>query len=154
MTNRFEGKRLMRDTSNRVLGGVCSGLARYVGGDPTLWRIGAVLLALFANVPVLLVYVVMWIVVPADKSVAPQSGNGCLKAIFFALLLVPLMIVLLPLLLLAAMMLGLVGFGLQGLMDTTLETMTRMMEPTGFTLWIYVIGATVMLVLLVVVVAR
>ena len=78
MTNRFEGKRLMRDTSNRVLGGVCSGLARYVGGDPTLWRIGAVLLALFANVPVMIVYVVMWIVVPVDRSVTTQSGNGCL----------------------------------------------------------------------------
>ena len=154
MTNRFEGKRLMRDTSNSVLGGVCSGLSRYVGGDPTLWRVGAVLLALFANVPVLIVYVVMWIVVPVDRSVTPQSGNGCLKAIFFALLLVPLMIILLPLFLLAAMMLGLVGFGLHGLMDTTLETMSRMLEPAGVTLWFYFIGGAVMLALLVVVVAR
>ncbi len=144
----------MRDTSNRILGGVCSGLANYAGGDPALWRIGAVLLALFANVPVLLVYVVMWIVVPVDRSVTPQSGNGCLKALFFALLIVPLMFLLVPLLLLAAMMLGLVGFGLHSLMDTTLETMTRMLEPTGFTLWIYFIGAAVMLVLLVVVVSR
>ena len=154
MTNRFEGKRLMRDTSNSVLGGVCSGLSRYVGGDPTLWRIGAVLLALFANVPVMIVYVVMWIVVPVDRSVTPQSGNGCLKALFFALLLVPLAIVLLPLLLLAAMMLGLVGFGLHGLMDTTLETMNQMLEPAGVTLWFYFIGAAVMLARLVVVVAR
>lgn len=154
MTNRFEGKRFRRDTSNRVLGGVCSGLANYVGGDPTLWRIGAVLLALFANVPVLVVYVVMWIVVPVDRSVTPQSGNGCLKALFFGLLLVPLMVVLLPLFLLAAMMMGLVGFGLHSLMDTTLETMTRMLEPSGVMLWLYFIGAAVLLVLLVIVVSR
>lgn len=154
MTNRFEGKRLMRDLSNRMLGGVCSGLARYVGGDPTLWRIGAVLLALFANVWVLIVYVAMWIVVPVDRSVPPQSGNGCLKAFFFALLLVPLMFVLVPLMLLAAMMLGFVGFGLHGLMDTTLETMSRMLAPAGIMLWIYLIGAAVLLVLLVFIVSR
>lgn len=155
MMNRFEGKRLMRDLSNRTLGGVCSGLARYVGGDPALWRIGAVLLALFANVSVVLVYVVMWIVVPVDKSVTPQSGSGCLKTFFFALLLIPLLILLLPLLLLLPMALGLVGWGLHGaLLGTTAETMAHMLEPVGVTFWLYIIGALIMLVLLIIIVSR
>ena len=155
MMNRFQGKRLMRDPSNRMLGGVCSGLARYVGGDPALWRVGAVLLALFANVSVVLVYVVMWIVVPVDGSVTPQSGNGCLKTFFLALLMIPLLIVLLPLLLLVPITMGLVGWGLHGaLMGATTETLSHMLEPEGVTLWLYIIGALVMLVLLVIVVSR
>lgn len=35
-------RRLYRDMNDKMLGGVCSGLARYMGGDVTLWRLGVV----------------------------------------------------------------------------------------------------------------
>lgn len=38
-------RRLYRDISNKMLGGVCSGLSRYFGGDVTIWRLGTVILA-------------------------------------------------------------------------------------------------------------
>src|SRR3954451_4885754 len=38
-------RRLLRSTTNRVLGGVCGGLAEYTGTDPLLWRVGFIALA-------------------------------------------------------------------------------------------------------------
>ena len=37
--------------SNRILGGVCGGLAEYLNMDPTLVRILTVLISLFTGVP-------------------------------------------------------------------------------------------------------
>ena len=39
-------RRITRSSTNRMLGGVCAGLANYLGVDPTLVRIGFVLLTL------------------------------------------------------------------------------------------------------------
>ncbi len=58
-------KRLYRSRNERVIGGVCGGIAEYFGVDPTLVRIGAVLLALANGVGVL-AYVVLWVVVPEE----------------------------------------------------------------------------------------
>src|SRR4051794_41624438 len=38
-------RRLLRSTTNRVLGGVCGGFAEYTGPDPLLWRGGVIALA-------------------------------------------------------------------------------------------------------------
>ena len=60
-------KRLERDISNRVLGGVCSGLGNYFGIDPTFWRILFFILCFVPAVPGLLIYVILWIVMPESK---------------------------------------------------------------------------------------
>ena len=58
---------LHRTRSNRLLGGVCGGLARWLGWDPTLVRILYVLLSIFsAAFPGALVYVILWIAMPLD----------------------------------------------------------------------------------------
>ncbi len=58
-------KRLTRSTTNRMIAGVCGGLAEYLNADPTLVRVGFVLLSLLsAAFPGLLVYLVLWLVVP------------------------------------------------------------------------------------------
>ncbi len=50
---------------NRQIAGVCGGLAEYFGIDPTVVRIVYVLLAIFsAAFPGMLVYVILWIVIP------------------------------------------------------------------------------------------
>jgi phage shock protein C len=60
-------KRLERSKSNRIIGGVCAGVADYLNMDPTLVRVLTVLLTLFTGVPVV-VYLVMLLVVPEEGS--------------------------------------------------------------------------------------
>ncbi len=58
-------KRLYRSSSDKQLGGVCGGLAEYFELDPSLVRIGAVLLLLVAGTG-FLAYIVAWLVIPLD----------------------------------------------------------------------------------------
>jgi phage shock protein C len=57
-------KKLYR-SSNRVLGGVCGGIAEYFSVDPTLIRVLYAVLSLFsAGFPGLLLYIILMILVP------------------------------------------------------------------------------------------
>jgi len=56
-------KRLMRSSRDKKLGGVCAGLADYFDLDPTIVRIVWLLAILFAGTG-LLVYLILWIVLP------------------------------------------------------------------------------------------
>ena len=60
-------KRLVRSTSNRVIGGVCGGVAEYLNMDANLVRILTVLISLFTGVPVIL-YIIALFVVPEDTT--------------------------------------------------------------------------------------
>lgn len=55
-------KRLYR-SKDKVIAGVCGGIADYFGWDPSLVRIIYGLLVIFAGIGVIL-YLLMWIVVP------------------------------------------------------------------------------------------
>jgi phage shock protein C len=57
--------RLYRSRSDRMVAGVCGGLAKYFNVDPTLVRLVFVVLAL-AGGPGLLLYGVMWIITPIE----------------------------------------------------------------------------------------
>ncbi|WP_456425301.1 PspC domain-containing protein [Rhodocaloribacter sp.] len=58
-------KSLTRSSHNRMIAGVCGGIAEYFGWDPTLVRVGYVLGSLFfAGFPGLLVYIILAFVVP------------------------------------------------------------------------------------------
>src|SRR4051794_7480049 len=63
---------LYRSRTNRVLGGVCGGLAEYSGVEALIWRVGFIALALLGAG--ILVYPLLWILVPAgpDAPVAPR----------------------------------------------------------------------------------
>ncbi|MBN1145488.1 MAG: PspC domain-containing protein, partial [Bacteroidales bacterium] len=56
-------RRLYRDPDNRVLGGVCGGLGAYLDVDPVIIRVILAVLFLAAGFG-LLIYIIMWIVVP------------------------------------------------------------------------------------------
>lgn len=58
-------ERLYRSRKERVIGGVCGGLAEYFGIDPIIIRIVAVVL-LFGHGVGLLAYIIMWIAVPEE----------------------------------------------------------------------------------------
>lgn len=73
----FRKRRLFRDMDNKVIGGVCSGLGHYFRLDATLIRllfVGLFLVLFFSlfDTPscmvVVLVYTVLWIVMPAAKT--------------------------------------------------------------------------------------
>jgi phage shock protein C len=56
---------LRRSTHDRMIAGVCAGIADYFGWDATLVRVGYVLLSvLSAAFPGALIYVVLWVVIP------------------------------------------------------------------------------------------
>ncbi len=61
-----EPRLLRRSRDDRVIGGVCAGLGRYLGVDPVLLRVAFVVLALAGGGGVLL-YVVAWILVPEGR---------------------------------------------------------------------------------------
>jgi len=57
-------KRLFRST-DRLLGGVCAGIAEYLGWDATLVRITYIILSIASiGFPGILVYIILWIVMP------------------------------------------------------------------------------------------
>ncbi|MBU3927026.1 MAG: PspC domain-containing protein [Bacteroidetes bacterium] len=60
-------KRLYRSSTHKVIGGVAAGLADYFLIDPVLVRVLFVLVAFFGGGGVL-IYVVLWIVVPIQAS--------------------------------------------------------------------------------------
>ena len=57
-------KRLQRDTKNKVIGGVCAGLANYFGTDASLLRLLFAFMILFAGTGIG-IYLILWIVMPA-----------------------------------------------------------------------------------------
>ncbi|MEX2180334.1 MAG: PspC domain-containing protein [Gemmatimonadaceae bacterium] len=61
----FTSRRLTRSTSDRMIAGVCGGIASYMGWDSTIVRVGYVILSIVsAGFPGVLVYLVMWALVP------------------------------------------------------------------------------------------
>ena len=59
---------LRRSRHRRVLAGVCGGFADWLGWDPTLVRILYVVVSVCsAAFPGILVYLVLWLVMPRDE---------------------------------------------------------------------------------------
>lgn len=64
--------RLVRNLNDKVLGGVCSGLANYFNADPVLIRILMALGFFFYGTTVVL-YILLWIILPAAYPVSTTS---------------------------------------------------------------------------------
>lgn len=62
----MEQKKLTR-SNDRVIAGVCGGIAEFLGWDPSLVRVLYVLVSfLSAGFPGLLVYIILWITMPSN----------------------------------------------------------------------------------------
>jgi phage shock protein C len=70
-------RKLYRSSSNKMLGGVCAGLADYLDLDPTLVRLFFVILMLASGVGVW-VYLILWIVLP--RSDHPEENAVSMSA--------------------------------------------------------------------------
>jgi phage shock protein PspC (stress-responsive transcriptional regulator) len=64
-------RRLYRDPDNRVIGGVCGGMGAYMNVDPVIFRIIFVIIFFGFGVG-LLIYLVLWIVIPEAKTTAQK----------------------------------------------------------------------------------
>lgn len=68
--------RIYRDTEHAMLGGVCAGIANRFDTDPTLVRIATIIIAIAtAAIPVALIYLVLWIIVPAGHEEAAHRPS-------------------------------------------------------------------------------
>jgi len=61
----MEEKRVYRSRTDRVLGGVCSGLGKYFALDPVLLRV-LWAIAFFVGGAGLLAYIIAWIIIPEE----------------------------------------------------------------------------------------
>jgi phage shock protein C len=59
-------RRLVRRRDDRMLGGVCSGVAEYLGVDVTLVRLVTVIGAILGFGTLILAYVVAWALLPEE----------------------------------------------------------------------------------------
>ena len=57
-------KRLYRSTKNKIIAGVCGGLAEYFGVDPVIVRIIWVAFLLLSFGIAVIIYLILWLVVP------------------------------------------------------------------------------------------
>lgn len=74
-------KKLQRDTRNKVIGGVCAGLANYFGMDASLLRLLLALMILFAGSGFWL-YIILWVVMPAgDPQMTMENGDAIMSDI-------------------------------------------------------------------------
>lgn len=69
----LQRKPLRRSRSHRILGGVCGGLADYVGTDPLLMRVIFVLFGILAGSGLLL-YLLLWVLIPAEGVESAPGG--------------------------------------------------------------------------------
>src|SRR4051812_5621810 len=63
---------LRRSRSDKILGGVCGGLAEYSGIDALLWRVGFVALTLAGGAG-FIVYLLLWLLMPAGTPTYPGA---------------------------------------------------------------------------------
>jgi phage shock protein PspC (stress-responsive transcriptional regulator) len=67
-------KKLFRDQRRKILGGVCAGLGHYFNVDPVWPRLFLALLVLASSGFFLIVYIVLWILLPASVELEDQSN--------------------------------------------------------------------------------
>lgn len=63
-------KRLYRDTDDKIIGGVCSGIGHYLGIDPVWVRLIFIVL-FFGGFPII-AYLILWIIVPEASTTAQK----------------------------------------------------------------------------------
>ena len=67
-------KRLYRSNKNKMIAGICGGIAENINQDPTLVRLLVVLVALLtAVVPFALIYAICWIIIPDEDQLNETS---------------------------------------------------------------------------------
>jgi len=65
---RYQMKKLKRSKKERMIAGICGGIAEYFDIDPTVVRVIYVLVSIFSIAfPGILVYIILWILIPEQE---------------------------------------------------------------------------------------
>ena len=75
----MESKRLFRSEKDKVIAGVCSGLAAYFNIDPNLVRVVFVAGLIFGLGAFFWIYIILWVVVPTESQVANDNNDTIKK---------------------------------------------------------------------------
>ena len=67
-------KRLYRSTKDKMIAGVCAGIAEYFDIDPVIVRVIFVILLLPGGLPGFVPYLILWIIVPVNPG-EPKKGE-------------------------------------------------------------------------------
>lgn len=68
----MEPKRLYRSRSDRMVAGICAGLAHYANLDPTVMRVIFVLTTLATGLAAgIIAYIALWVVIPEEPGAVP-----------------------------------------------------------------------------------
>ncbi|MDP2808029.1 MAG: PspC domain-containing protein [bacterium] len=62
-------KKLYRSRDDKMVAGICAGLARYFEQDPTLVRLAMVVAALISLGGGILFYLIAWLIVPEEPAI-------------------------------------------------------------------------------------
>jgi phage shock protein PspC (stress-responsive transcriptional regulator) len=63
-----ETKRLYRSDDEKMIAGVCGGIAEFFSLDPTLVRVGYILVSILTVFSGFLAYLILWIVIPQRRA--------------------------------------------------------------------------------------
>lgn len=69
-------KRLMRDEDDRLIAGVCSGLAKYLNTDPSIVRLVTVVLLFITGGGIILAYIALAVIVPSEQSLQGKASGS------------------------------------------------------------------------------
>jgi phage shock protein PspC (stress-responsive transcriptional regulator) len=61
-------KRRLTRSKDKMIAGVCSGIADYLDLDPTLIRVAYILFSVFTFFTGVIAYLILWIVMPLEKT--------------------------------------------------------------------------------------
>lgn len=62
--------------SRGMVAGVCDGLGYYFGVDPLIFRLLFALAFFTPTIPAILIYIIFWIVIPANKKTKTNDKSG------------------------------------------------------------------------------
>lgn len=68
----MKNKKLYRSATDKKIAGVCGGIAEYLEIDATVIRLIFLVMLVFGIAPIVLVYLIMWIIMPEPPE--PQNA--------------------------------------------------------------------------------
>lgn len=71
----FKNKKLYRSTTDKKVGGVCAGIAHFLGIDPTVIRvIYTVLSFVTSGFPGVVLYIILCVIIPEDNGMVDTDA--------------------------------------------------------------------------------
>ena len=67
-------KKLFRSSTDKMIAGVCAGIAKYINIDPTAVRVLYALITAFSvGVPGIIAYIILAVIMPVDQDEQPPA---------------------------------------------------------------------------------